>query len=296
MAKAKRTTSAEKRMTADQDKAILKRKATKAKADKVKAAAKAKLTEKANQTSAVRKLIPLAKEINTRLDRAEVAREKAHDLTLSAAIFLAEAKGVCKVAKLKFETWCAGSVTHSYSRARKLAAVGASENPALALADLREVNATEKREKRASEKSGRTSGQKTQIESVLIAPPKSAFQSALDSAAALDSKSSLNLATDIAAEKGMRVISDHDHNELLALRKAEGGRDVLSLERVQHDFDTLGAKDKMALARYAAKKVGVELVEPSFDPVKDQPEFLKRTKKKKPAATRAVTVRRGAVA
>ncbi len=292
MAKAKRPSRAKK--TTD-----LKAKAAKVKADKVKAAAKAKLTAKANQTAAIRKLNPLAKNINGRLDRAEVAKGKAKDLTLSASLFLAEARDVCKVAKIKFETWCEGSITHSYNRARQLAAVGAAENPALALADLRETNATSKRDSRAKKNAG-TSHQKTQIESVVVPVPKTPFQVAFDSANALDSKASLNLATDIAAEKGMRVISDHDHTELMDLRvsaaQKAGGK--LSVERVIHDFDGLSAADKMTVARHAAKKVGVTLVEPTFDPVKDQPEFLKRGKKKAAAkkAVREKTVRRGAVA
>ena len=41
----------------------------------------------------------------------------------------------------------------------------------------------------------------------------------------------------------------------------------------------MNAADKMALVTHAAKKVGVEIVKPSFNPVGDRPDFLDRPHK-----------------
>lgn len=82
-------------------------------------------------------LVPLAKEINTRLSKAETMEGKADDHRLAACIQLAEAKTLCQASKIPFAKWSKENIQYSYETVRKYAAVGASSNPQQALADMR---------------------------------------------------------------------------------------------------------------------------------------------------------------
>ncbi len=265
---------------------------TKARKAKVKIAAEAK--QKAKDTAVLTTLKPIAKEINVRLEKASKADGLAVDHRVAAALRLAEAKAMCEKHKITFKKWIEANVDKSYSEVRLLAKAGAESDPATAVALIRSSNA--ERNKVFREKKKVLSRDNTSTKS----PDASPFQRAVDSIAALGDQAALNLASDIAVSKGMAVISKHDHAELSDLRTARKDDKKLSLDRVKHDFDGLPASEKMDLVRYAAKKVGVEIVEPSFDLVKDQPAFLDRShevpglspKKKKAAKV----IKRGAVA
>ena len=232
--------------------------------------------QKAKHTATLTKLTPIAKEINARLAKATQASEKAADHRLTAALRLAEAKALCDKNKLAFKPWVETNIERSYGDANKLAIAGATANPEEAVAELREGDAARRKKSQTKLREARTpqsGGTPT-----TVADQRGPFQRAIDSIAALDDKAALNLATDVAAEKGMVVISKHDHGELKDLRKSQQSSAKLSLDRVKHDFDGLVASEKMELVKYAVKKVGVEIVAPDFA---DPPDFLDRGKKKK---------------
>ena len=241
------------------------------------AKAKAQLAseQKAKHTATLTKLSPIAKEINVRLAKAAKATEQAADHRLTAALRLAEAKALCEKVKLHFKPWVEANIERSYGDANRLAIAGASENPEEAVATMRDEQAARRKKSQAKLREARpsTSGGAP----ATAKQPPSPFQLAAEIVAALDDKAALNLVTDVAAEKGMVVVSQHDHSELGTLRKAQQNVSKLSLDRVKHDFDGLVASDKMALVKYAAKKVGVEIVEPTYD---DPPDFLDRTVKR----------------
>lgn len=100
-------------------------------------AAVAKKQKAARKVRVEKELKSVAKEINARLDRAKVALDKADDLRLGAAIFLNQAKQTCEDGGVNFRTWVADNVLHAYNTVRQLAAIGGSEDPKQALADLR---------------------------------------------------------------------------------------------------------------------------------------------------------------
>ncbi len=259
----------------------------KARKDKAKLAAEA--TQKAKHTAALTTLKPLAKEINVRLEKAAKATEQASDHRLTAALRLAEAKALCEKVKLHFKPWVEANIERSYGDANRLAIAGASENPEEAVATMRDEQAARRKKSQAKLREDRQPAQGGGTPATATEPPASLFQRATESVAALDDKAALNLATGVAAEKGMVVISKHDHSELGDFRKAQQNVGKLSLERVKHDFDGLVASEKMALVEYAAKKVGVEIVTPTFTDDEPVPDFLERSNK-------ARTVKRGAKA
>ena len=104
--------------------------ADKKKDDKRKAAEGEK---KARQTVAFRELAPVAKEINVRLEKAAQSDGKAFDHRLAAAIQLDAARQMCVERKINFKSWAEENVTQSFETVRKLVAIGASEDPQLAL-------------------------------------------------------------------------------------------------------------------------------------------------------------------
>lgn len=116
--------------------------AAKAAAD-AKAAKEAEKARKAQAVSAVtEELKPLAKEINERFSLATKLDGKADDHRLAAAIQLEAARQKCEAAGIAFKTWATDNVKgQAYETIRKLVAIGASENPKLALEDLRAKNA-----------------------------------------------------------------------------------------------------------------------------------------------------------
>ena len=247
---------------------------------KAKAKIVAEGKQKAKHAAVLTQLSPIAKEINHKLDKAEKSDSQAADYRVSAALRLAEAAKICKKAKITFKKWAEENVEKSYHTVVLLARAGAEKDTMAAVMLIRSKNAEHNRVHREKKK---VISRENTPETV------SPFQRAVDSISVLEDQAALNLAKDIAATNGMAVLSGHDVGALADFRKARTAAAKLGLDRVQHDFDSLSASDKMALVKYAAKKVGVEIVEPVFDPVVDRPAFLDRTTKDK-------VIKRGAVA
>jgi hypothetical protein len=80
----------------------------------------------------------LAKEINTRLSKADKMEGQSDDHRLAACIQLAEARKACKAQGLQFAKWARENVpSYAYETVRKYATIGGSSNPQQALADWR---------------------------------------------------------------------------------------------------------------------------------------------------------------
>ena len=248
---------------------------------KAKAKIVAEGKRKAKHTAVLTTLKPIAKEINHKLDKADKSYDLSTDYRVSAALRLAEAVKICKKAKITFKSWAAENVDRSYHTVLLLSRAGAESNPTAAVQLIRSKNAEYNQISRAKKK---VISRENVVPSTEIVSP---FERAVQSVAALEDQPALNLAADIVSTKGMTIISAHDRSELADFRKARKTETKLSLNRVKHDFDSLSAPDKMALVFYAAKKVGCEIIKPSFEPVADRPDFLDRKEK---------VIKRGAVA
>ena len=250
----------------------------KAKAQRAAEKIAAEAQQKAKHTATLTTLKPIAKEINVRLEQAARATTKAADHRLAAALRLAEAKALCEKVKLHFKPWVEANIERSYGDANRLAIAGASENPEEAVATMRDEQAARRQKSQAKLREARLPATGGGAPAITEHDSRSPFQRAADIVAALDDTVAMNLVTDVAAEKGMVVVSKHDHSELGDLRKAQQNVSKLSLDRVKHDFDGLVASEKMALVEYAAKKVGVKIVTPTFDDT-SFPAFLDRSKR-----------------
>ena len=66
--------------------------------------------KKAKVTTALRKLAPFAKEINTRLEKAAKMEDNAYDHRLAAALQLDKAKKQAEADKIPFKKWCEENV------------------------------------------------------------------------------------------------------------------------------------------------------------------------------------------
>ena len=261
-----------------------------AKARKIKAKIVAEGKQKAKHTAVLTTLKPIAKEINVRLEKADKSYDLATDHRVAAALRLAEAVKLCKKAKITFKKWAGENVDRSYHTVLLLSRAGAESDPAAAVQLIRSKNAEYNRVSRDKKKA-------ISRENAPAPTTVSPFEHAVKSIAALEDQAALNLASDIVATKGMSIISQHDRGELEDFRKVRKTEAKLSLNRVKHDFDSLSAADKMALVTYAAKKVGVEIINPNFDLVDARPDFLDRPHAVPGLSPKAAKViKRGAVA
>ncbi|MEE9598178.1 MAG: hypothetical protein V3V96_15510 [Acidiferrobacterales bacterium] len=213
------------------------------------------------------KLNSTAKEINVRLEKAKTANQKAQDHRLAAALLLAEARTKCNEGGVKFKSWVADNIMQSYDTVRKLASVGASENPTEALENIRLANKEHSVTKRKKLTKAKELEQK-------VTP----YQRATKAVEVLEDQVQLNLATSIVGKADLVVISKTELKEIkkLATSKDSG----TALETVIIAFDTLSLSDRMRLVEYGAKRVGVTITVPTFDDPMALPESLKRSKKK----------------
>lgn len=207
----------------------------------------ASMEKEAAQSLALTKMQPLAKAINVRMEKAQKNDALADDHRLAASLHLAEAKKIAEEAGVSFKDWCNENVDLTfltYESARKLAAVGASKDPALALADMRTGNASANKKHRAKKAAIAKKAEGKQ--GTKINDPFKAASLALD---ALDDKASLSLTQSRAKRLGMVMMPE---GEAKKLRATESG-DIAGLKVA---FGNLKASDKMTFAAWAAKEIG----------------------------------------
>lgn len=178
-------------------------------------------------------LAPLAREINTRLSKAETMEGKADDHRLAACIQLAEAKTLCKVSRIPFKKWSEENIQYAYETVRKYATVGASPNPQQALADMRKQAREAMAESRAS-KGPRTISDHT---------PEGQERHRRTQAA-------------IAVDRFSRV-PEHQRTEVL--KELLAVDPDATTEAIKRQINELRAKDRIALLLWLSDDLGVEL-------------------------------------
>ena len=187
--------------------------------------------------AAEKKLVPLGKEINTRLDKADKYATQAADHRVAAALQLAAAKDVCDSGKINFKEWCdnifAEVQGRSYESVRKLARAGASgdeEQTRLAIEHMR------LKEAEASKKAR----DKKKTESKKPVDPETMAETAMES---LDDDKVTDLVSKMAKKRGLKLIENTE---------------MSPLERAMFAFDELNDEDKMELIKYASFVMGVD--------------------------------------
>lgn len=164
------------------------------------------------------KLAVLAKEINVRLEKASKLEGDAFDHRLAAAIQLGSAKANCEEKNINFKKWCERHVKLAYDSARKLATVGQSNTPKLALEDLRARTAEAMRRNRTKGKTAKGKGAKDKSAKDKSAPKpntssagrttqSTAFDAAENAVIHLPAKAAVAVATTAALKHGYVVVT-----------------------------------------------------------------------------------------
>ena len=214
---------------------------------------------KGKEAAAFTKLKPVAKEINTRLDKANKMSSDAFDHRLAAAIRLEDARKMCKIAGVIFKKWAEANVIHSYETVRKLTAVGGASDPALALADLRLATRkavakhTAKKNAVLANTNDKTDGGPVHG-GTHSAPSRTPWEIAEDMVASLPEKEQISLVEARASLLGRKVITSSDA-EMLRSYKAPG-KVSDTLKGMKKAFEMMKASEKMKFLKWAATSVG----------------------------------------
>ena len=257
-----------------------------------KAVQRVRETQSARVGAVLRKLQPIAREINARFERAAHMEGKADDHRLSAALKLDEAKKICTRGKVNFREWVEENVSQGWEEAKKLARVGGSENPKLALEDMRA--GTKARTRKARERASRGTPA-----TASVPQPKlpSAFVTAEEMMRSLDDKTRLAVVGEHAKELGHVVMPQARAEELRgAEKRIKEARDGVGRplpKTMRKLFPGLSASEKMEFLKWAAESIGARVEhdfavsatetatpEKEVDLVEEMPAILRRYKKK----------------
>lgn len=268
----------------------------KAKREKIKADKKAATLRKAKGAvvSALKTLTPIAKDINARMSKAAKMEDDAYDHRLAASLRLAEANAICKDTKgITFKAWCAENVDQRYDTCSRLASIGRSDNPQLALTDQREKNklANAALRERVAAKKASPSKTETTTPSKPAAPVVSTQQRIEDFFDKLDKMYAPKLIESIADKHGLAVMTK---DVAKAAKSAVREQAVGKVVRAQKLVNSMTGAEKMSVLSWLAGEVGVDL--PEFeeaprgngadDDLLEVPEFLKRPAPKKSTSSR----------
>lgn len=239
----------------------------KIKSDAKKEAAKVKAKEKAETEKAktIKSLVPIAKEINTRIDKAAKMFKDADDHRLAAAIKMDDARGVCRDMKIPFQDWVKDNVKQSYETVRKLLPIGAAENEEegagkLLLTDMREGNKQANKKHRDKKKAapGSASGDET-----VAKKPKPPANRAIEALKELPDEQAAELVKDQARRLKINVEGNKEAETLSPMNKAK------------LVYNQLSADEKTAFRQWAADKA-----KEADKPVSEIPAALDKRKKK----------------
>ena len=266
----------------------------KAKREKIKADKRAATERKAKGavTAALKNLAPIAKDINVRMEKAAKMEDDAYDHRLASALRLSEANDICKKTRgVTFKNWCEENIEQRYDTCSRLAQVGKSDNPQLALEDLRVKNKLANqalRERVAEAKAKAPKPSKTTTPgSGGKQPPKASVSDRVEAALnSTDSQHAQKVLESIAEGLGLAVVTA---DEAKAARKAAQDQKLGSVERIQGLISQTTGANQMTILSWLASEVGVELPdtfapetdtsEKSMEDLTEVPDFLKRDTK-----------------
>ena len=219
-------------------------------------------TQKAKNTEALRSLIPVAKEINIRLDKAAALGVKANDHRLAAALQLHEARQVCKANKISFTKWVKANINYSHDEVNKLLKIGAAPEPAKALADMRAGTAARNRQLRERQRVSR--------DTPAAEPTPDAFATLAAAPSPTPADWSIEKLSKVAESVGMRVVSETEIEELeqIRMRIEQVGTQskdattklkkvALTVAEIKTAFLALKASEKLMFVKWAADVIGV---------------------------------------
>ncbi len=240
---------------------------------------------KANQTAIMRELRPVAKQINAMIEQSTKADTRSFDLRLSAAVTLATARKTCTKGKVNFKAWSEANITIGYKEVKRLALVGESDNPQLALEDMRASTA---RRVAAHKERSTTPAATTSAPRVTHAtePKKSAYVAALDHAQSLNEDEQIKIAGELAAGVGL-VTATKDRLPFEA-----------TVEMAHTMLKRISPGERRKVLRWLTELVEEDAAAAGIEAATgdniERPAFLDRGVVKKPAKKRATAMRKAA--
>ena len=217
-----------------------------------------KVAEKAAAiTEANKRLDPIAKTINVRLEKAAKLEGDADDHRLAAALEMARAAQVCEAAGIKFKDWAIEHIKNqSFENVRKLLAVGKADEPAKALADLRAGA------KKAQAKHREKVKAKVQAANV----PKLEAPKPIDVVVGLKPEDQIALVKKVSKDLGMAVVSESDAKALDQFRKTPPAQAKTATVSLPLGYDAVIAvigdlkqSEKVKLLRWLAEVLGYDV-------------------------------------
>lgn len=177
------------------------------------------------KTAVLRKLDPIAKEINVRLEKAEKLDDQSKDHSIAAGYQLQEAREVCRKNKNTWKTWVEKNIHYSVRHCdRLLEAVGApdpkkaiskADDPVKAKITHRKKEATRQRKRRAKTRVRTHAEPKVTEETPTApAPRKTEFDAADEYLAKLDENVQVGLMESRAHALGYVVMASERVAEL----------------------------------------------------------------------------------
>lgn len=243
------------------------RKATAAKRAKATVKSKARKLAaegamKAREVAVHQTLAPLAHEINVRMEKVTKSLDQADDHRLAAALRLVEAKQICAEGGVKFVRWCDLNVIDQSERTiRQLVAVGSANEPAKALADLREDNKKANKKHRAVKKKVEAVV-KEKVEAVA---KLSTLDRVSDILGALQDDEAANTLGALAERSGMRVVTAEVATRGRTKAPSSNFKDIMAL------FSKAPGSVQMDVVVAVCEATGTEITnefaEPEADPL-----------------------------
>ena len=196
--------------------------------------------------AAIKALDSTAKEINVRLDKAKQSADKSIDHRLAAALLLADAKTNAAKAGVIFKNWAAKHITQGWETARKLAVIGAADNPREALEGVRAAN------KEANKKlRGKTAASRDTPAPKGKAEP--AGQVAMRGLGGMKTDEKRALLSGEASNLGMKMV-DKD----TPASKGTPGK-LNNANTARQAFNSMKASEKMTFLNWAVMQVGATI-------------------------------------
>lgn len=242
-------------------------------AEKEAKAAQMLADKEEKKAKAEKHLTTVAKEINTRFEKASKLIGQADDHRLAAACRLAEARDECRASGITFKAWVEENVKKSYKECNKLLQIGAAENDeegagAKMLEDMRADNAERNRKLREKKKAENTAATSDK------APTKTkpAGERAVEAVAAMKPAERKNFIKSHADDAGLAVVDKE------VAREAENSNRMSAYERAQAAFNRLSTADKIKFVEWADEQIEETDDDGGDDGELEIPENLKRNK------------------
>lgn len=193
------------------------------------------MKEKAKTTAALRKLKPLADEINHRMKKGE-------ENVTAVKLQFAAAQKICKQAGIPWQKWAEENLKYSIQYINRCIKIETDQDPAQAKLAHKKKHAEEEKARRAKAKA---TGTHVGSEAVAAGPSRSKFEIADDMLAGMTDQDQLSVARSRVEKLGFRVVPSDDLKALQAKAKGKPIVAVPDAKSLMTSFLAMKASDKI---------------------------------------------------